>query len=232
MKRSNDSGRAIGYIRVSTDEQRLGPKAQAAAIERWAAREGIQMVAYFVDHGVSGATPIAERKGLLCALAALQPLDAGVLLAGKRDRLARDVGIARGIEAAASKEGALVRTADGTSDATGSAAVISKGLHDLLGEWEREVIRERTTAALALKRAKGERTGGVPYGYRLAPDQKILVIDPIEQQTIERIRSLSAQGTSIRKIVAQLNAEQVPARGACWHVTSVARLIKSQQRAA
>ena len=90
-----------------------------------------------------------------------------MLLAAKRDRLARDVGIARGIEAAALKEGAIVRTADGSSDATGSAAVISKGLHDLLGEWEREVIRERTTAALAVKLAKGERTGGIRYGYHL-----------------------------------------------------------------
>jgi len=232
MQRGNDAKVAIGYIRVSTDEQRLGPKAQAAALERWAAREGVQLVACFVDHGVSGAMPISERKGLLEALAALQPLNAGILLAAKRDRLARDVGIARGIEAAALKEGAIVRTADGTSDATGSAAVISKGLHDLLGEWEREVIRERTTAALALKKAKGERTGGVTYGYHLAADGKTLELDPAEQAVIARIQALSGQGGSIRKIVALLNAEHVPARGACWHVTSVARLIKSQQRAA
>jgi DNA invertase Pin-like site-specific DNA recombinase len=37
-------------------------------------------------------------------------------------------------------------------------------------EFERDQVSERTRFALAHKKAKGERTGGVPYGFRLAED--------------------------------------------------------------
>ncbi len=32
---------AVAYIRVSKDDQKLGPEAQRAAVEAWAAREGV-----------------------------------------------------------------------------------------------------------------------------------------------------------------------------------------------
>src|ERR1041384_5403047 len=189
-----DSRRAVAYIRVSTAEQRLGPKGQMRDLERWAEREGVEIVAVFVDHGVSGAVPFSSRPALLAAVAALQATGSGVLLAAKRDRLARAVDVAASIEAEASKAGGRVRTADGTSDATGSAGIISRGLHDLLGQWERAVIRERTTAALAVKRARGERVGQVPYGMKLASDGVALEPDPLEQAILVQIRNIHASG--------------------------------------
>jgi DNA invertase Pin-like site-specific DNA recombinase len=219
------SDKAIGYIRVSTDDQRLGPKAQAKALDAWSAREGVQLLAVFVDHGVSGGNSLADRPGLLEAIAALQSLGAGVLVAAKRDRLARDVGHARSIEAETAKAGAVVRTADGRSDGSGSAALLAKGLDDLLGEYERVVISERTTAALAVKKAKGERLGSIPFGYRVGADQTHLEPDPAEQATLELIRGLRGAGTPLRAIVNKLNADAVPARGKRWHLTTVSRLL-------
>jgi len=40
---------AVAYLRVSTEDQKLGPEAQRAAIEPWAAREGVQVAAWHVD---------------------------------------------------------------------------------------------------------------------------------------------------------------------------------------
>jgi DNA invertase Pin-like site-specific DNA recombinase len=37
---------AVAYIRVSKDEQRLGPDAQRASIEAWAAREGVSVASW------------------------------------------------------------------------------------------------------------------------------------------------------------------------------------------
>jgi hypothetical protein len=48
---------AIGYVRVSTSAQELGPEAQRAQVEAWAVREGIQVAAWFVDAGVRGEPP-------------------------------------------------------------------------------------------------------------------------------------------------------------------------------
>jgi DNA invertase Pin-like site-specific DNA recombinase len=216
---------AIGYIRVSTDEQRLGPKDQALKLERWAAREGVTLVAVFVDHGVSGGARLQARPGLLAAIAALSSTGSGVLVASVRSRLARDVQIAGTIEAEASKAGAKVRTADGRSDATGSAGVLTKGLDDLLSQWERTVISERTTAALAVKRARGERVGQVPFGSRLAADGKSLEPHPDEQATLAQMLAMRAAGVSLRGIVSELQTTGKPARGSRWHLTTVAKIL-------
>jgi hypothetical protein len=63
---------AVAYLRVSTDDQALGPEAQRAAIEAWAAARGVAVVAWFCDQGVSGAAAIDKRPALLDALAALR----------------------------------------------------------------------------------------------------------------------------------------------------------------
>ena len=59
--------RAIIYIRVSTEDQNLGPKAQQDTCENFCAREGIEVAGVFVDHGVSGGTALEKRDGLLDA---------------------------------------------------------------------------------------------------------------------------------------------------------------------
>lgn len=218
---------AIGYVRVSTKEQKLGPKGQARELERWAKREGIQLLAVFVDQGVSGARPLSERPALLAALAALPATGAGVLVASKRDRLARDVTVVGGIEAEVSKAGGVVLTADGTSDNRGSSGMLMRGLHDLLGAWEREVIRERTTAALAVKKARGERTGGIPYGMQLGADGRTLEPDAAEQTTLALMRGWRGEGVALRGIVERLNADRVVARGGRWHLTTVACLLRA-----
>src|SRR3954469_11593790 len=89
---------AVAYLRASTDEQRLGPEAQRAAIEAWAAREGVSVVAWHVDAGISGGSDLADRPALVAALGALRAARAGVLVVAKRDRLARDVAVAAAIE--------------------------------------------------------------------------------------------------------------------------------------
>lgn len=219
---------AIGYIRVSTEDQALGPKAQRAQVEAWAARCGATVVAWYVDQGVSGATPVAQRPALLRAIAALREHGATVLVAAKRDRLARDVVVAASADRLVAKEGAAIRTADGMSDAGGSAGMMQRGVSDLFAAYEREVIRERTTAALTVKKAKGERVGAVPYGFRLAEDGIHLVSCEAEQATITAVRSMRDEGASLRAIVAKLAESGAVSRvGKPFALTQVANMLKA-----
>ena len=64
--------RAIGYLRVSTEEQALGPEAQRASILAYAKARGLEVGSWHADLGVSGTTPIPDRPGLLAALDALK----------------------------------------------------------------------------------------------------------------------------------------------------------------
>src|SRR5580698_9168809 len=92
---------AVAYVRVSKDEQKLGPEAQRASVEAWATREGVQVVAWHVDAGVCSVTPIDQRPALVAALAGLREHGAGVLVVAKRDRIARDPGLTAAVEGAA-----------------------------------------------------------------------------------------------------------------------------------
>jgi len=97
--------------------------------------------------------------------------------------------------------------------------------HGLAHSVKRRSIPALTLAALARKRARGERTGELPYGMQLAIDGVHLQEDAAEQATIRRIIELRQSDLSIRAIAAALNDEGVPARGARWHPTTVHRIL-------
>lgn len=200
---------AIAYLRVSTEDQHLGPEAQRASIEAWALRGGVRIADWFTDQGISGAAPIDERPGLLSAIAKLQTERAGVLVAAKRDRFARDAMIAGFLSRHIQSLGAQLRTADGTSDNTSPEGELMTGIVDLFAQYERAMIRARTKAALAAKKARGERVGTVPYGYMMkAGSVKLHRCEP-EQKIVGIVLELRAAGYSVRRIAALIHERGV-----------------------
>jgi DNA invertase Pin-like site-specific DNA recombinase len=127
-KRDPDPKKAIGYIRVSTDEQMLGLGCQRDAIEAWCARHDAELVAVHEDIGVSGATPLEKRPGLTDALDGLVVDGAGVLLVAKRDRLARDLIIGAVVERMAERAGARVLSADEVGNGEGPEHQLMRNL--------------------------------------------------------------------------------------------------------
>jgi len=225
-RRSADQKKAIGYVRVSTDEQHLGPDAQRDALARWCAANGVELVGVFDDLGVSGGAALDKRPGLLAALDALVASGAGVLLAAKRDRIARDTMVAAMVERLAERNGARVLTADGTSTEQTPEGALMRGIVDLFAQFERQLIQSRTRAALAVKKARGERVGVVAYGFKLAADGVHLEADADEQSRIATIRALQGAGASHKAIAEKLNADGVPARGDRWHATTIGRVLR------
>lgn len=221
-----DSTKAVGYLRVSTDEQTLGPEAQRAALERWCTQHGVTLVAVFVDQGVSGGADLDKRPALLAAVAALKEYGAGVLLVAKRDRLARDTMLAAMVERLVEREGATISTADGTGEGGTPEAVLMRRIVDAFAEYERLLIKARTKAALAVKRSRGERIGAVPFGYRLAADGVHLEADAGEQESLTLMRQYRAEGLTLRAIAARLDAQGLlPRSGKNWHPNTVARAL-------
>jgi DNA invertase Pin-like site-specific DNA recombinase len=218
---------AVLYCRASKDEQRLSADAQRATAEAWAAREGVQVAACFVDQGVCSVTPVDERPALCAALAALREHGAGVLLVAKRDRIARDVVLAAGVEREAARMGARVVSASGEGNGEGPADAFMRTVIDGAAQYERALIRARTRGALAAKRAKGEKTGGAaPFGFAVADDGVHLVAVEDEQRTIARAREL-ADGRSLRAIAAALTAEgRLSRTGKPFAAMQVARMLE------
>lgn len=219
---------AVAYVRVSTEEQNLGPEAQRAQIESWASRAGVRIVSWHEDR-ISGGKPVEDRPGLLDALASVREFGASLLVAAKRDRIARDVVIAATVEAMAKQSGARVATADGVSYEDTPEGGLMRGLLDLFAQYERAMIRARTKAALQAKLRAGQRLGRVPYGFRA--ESGSLVRHEGEQAVLARFRAMVADGMTPERVAEVANAEQIPTgrtrKGAAgrWHGKSIRRIL-------
>jgi DNA invertase Pin-like site-specific DNA recombinase len=93
---------------------------------------------------------------------------------------------------------------------------------------ERNLTRERTRSALAVKKANGERVGSIPYGYDLAPDGHTLIPNEAEQGVIAEIRAMRSGGMKLQKIASTLTGMAVPTKtrkSGSWSHQAVARII-------
>lgn len=172
----------IGYARVSTDEQNLGMQLDALCA---AGCDRIEQ-----DRGVSGSATC--RPGLDRALGALQPGD--TLVVWKLDRLGRS--LAHLIETVADlgERGVAFRSLTDPVDTTTAAGQLIFHIFGALAEFERKLIRERTTAGLAAARKRGVRLGRRPS---LKPEQAALA------------RRLRDEGQSLREIGRQLGVSRM-----------------------
>jgi DNA invertase Pin-like site-specific DNA recombinase len=209
---------------MSTERQDLSPGAQRAAIEAWAAREGVAVATWHEDLGVSGGAALEDRPGLLAAIEAVRSEGAGLLVVARRDRLARDVLTDALVQRLCERHGATVRSADGVANGDRPEDQLLRSIVAAMAAYERALIRSRTRAALAVKKARGERTGGVPYGFRA--EGKRLVEDPEEAATVARAREFRGEGRSLRQIAAALVAEgRRPRGGGEWAIQTIHRLV-------
>lgn len=224
--------RAIIYLRVSTEEQAeegFGLDAQLEAALRKAAEIGATKVVTFTDPGVSGSLPIDKRPELSKALDALRKGD--VLIVAKRDRLSRSLPIAIAVEEALKAKKATLLSANG--EGTGEpienlSSLMQSRMFQVFGEIERQMIRDRTKAALAVKKSRNERVGTIPYGSRLATDKIHLEPNPDEQRVISKIRALRAKGKTFNSIVEKLNQAHIPTRkGTPWQYRSVWNVLRA-----
>jgi DNA invertase Pin-like site-specific DNA recombinase len=206
---------AIGYLRVSTEEQAtsgLGLEAQKARLSEEAERRGWQ-ITFVTDAAVSGSIDPSKRPGLSQALRALAKGEAQYLLALKVDRVSRSLHAYAALVEQADREGWALVTLDAPVDATTAAGKLMSNVLASVAAWERDVIRERTTSALQAKKARGERLGRpvtMPYEVR------------------ERIVAERAQGLTLQGIADRLTADGIPtARGGTWAPASILAVLRS-----
>jgi DNA invertase Pin-like site-specific DNA recombinase len=219
---------AYGYIRVSSDEQAesgLGLAAQRQRIDAYCQMKGLHLTEVFEDPGVSGGKPLGTRPSgarLLADARRSRP----VVVVARLDRLFRSVADAAqtivdfdrlGIELVAISEG---------FDMTNPYGRAMAQMASVFAELERAMIRERTRAAMKVKRARQERVSGhAPFGWDFRPGGK-LIENRKEQKAIAWIQQLHADGTSLRKIAERLNERGIrPKRAEKWLHSSVLRIV-------
>jgi DNA invertase Pin-like site-specific DNA recombinase len=147
-------GELVGYLRVSTKDQKL--HLQRDALLAAGVQEG-----YLYQDVASGATP--ARPGLEACLKALRPGD--TLVVWKLDRLARSlVHLLKIVQDLEQRHIGfrILEGAEACLDTTTSTGKLFLGLLGLFAEFERNVIRERVVAGLIAARERGHRGGRRP----------------------------------------------------------------------
>ncbi len=97
---------------------------------------------------------------------------------------------------------------------------------------ERNLTRERTRSAMAVKRANVQRVGAVPYGFDLATNGNTLVANEAEQAVIQDIRAMRSKGRTLAAIAKTLTTRDIPTKtgkSSRWTHQAVARILDRMQ---
>jgi DNA invertase Pin-like site-specific DNA recombinase len=224
---------ALGYCRVSSTEQIDGSslKSQEEQIRAYCVLKGIELAGIFVDPGISGGTPLAERPAGAEMVKNLKNGTANLVILTKLDRGFRDTVDCLQTVQLWEKSGVSLHIIDmgGSSvDTTSAAGRFMLTVLVAAAEMEKNRIRERCNEGRRARKAEGRRIGEVPFGYSLAEDGKSLMESPVEQRSLALIRSLKDQGHTLRAIADRLNALQVPTKKGrgLWSYGQVHSILK------
>jgi site-specific DNA recombinase len=229
---------AIGYARVSTEGQAhdgVSLDAQRAKIEAWCLSNGYKLGGLYVDALSGGRAD--NRPQLQKALDAVcerpnrkssrNELPGRVLIVYSLSRLARSVRDTIQIADRLEKANADLVSLSEKIDTTSAAGRMVFRMLAVLAEFERDLISERTSAALQYLRSQGKRVGSVPYGFELTEDPTRLREVPAEQQVIASIVSMRESGSTFRAIAAELMDKRVPAKESRrWHPRLVMMILR------
>tara|TARA_Y100001938_G_C8091088_1_gene435115 strand:- start:1184 stop:1966 length:783 start_codon:yes stop_codon:yes gene_type:complete len=221
--KSTEPKTAVALLRVSTDEQAssgLGIAAQKERIKQYAKSRGLKIRKYYTEEGVSGAKGVDQRPELSQMLQDLKPHT--VVLVAKRDRISRDTFLSLWVEKEAKKIHCTIESAAGEGNGDDPASEMMRRIVDAFSEYERNLISQRTKAALA---KSTKRLGQPEYGWmRDASGRVVKNKDtyPIYESII-RMRKVDNMGWSA--ICTVLNDAGIPTqRGKEWSPTVVMRI--------
>lgn len=217
---------AIGYIRVSTEQQAnegVSLDAQRAKIEAWCTHNGYELVQVYVDAGISGKS-MDKRPGLQDALKSLKKGMA--LVSYSLSRLARSTKDAISIGETVAKRKADMVSLSEQIDTTTAAGKMMFQMLAVLAEFERNLVAERTTNALQHKKATGQKyCNQTPYGFE-AIEGKLVQVEQ-EAQVVAEIQAARAGGDTLQAIANSLNGRGIPTKtGKQWAPATIHLLMK------
>jgi len=185
------SVKALAYVRVSQEDE--NPQNQVEAIKKWASEKGVEVVGYYVDVDISGATRPRERRQYLAMLEAAKVMGIRLLLFYDLSRLSRSVEYGLEELKALSEEGYDFRfVAQEFLDYITDPVLRKKVIMDFLwfAELYREDVKRRTKAALVRLKKEGKKLGRPEYpfpkeeverllrrGYSIAEAHRVMVLE-------------------------------------------------------
>lgn len=220
--------KAIGYIRVSTDEQAregISLAAQAAKIRAYADLNDLELVEIIEDAGKSGKS--LEREGIQALLAKVRSKEAQAVIVYKLDRLSRRVVDTLSVIEQVESAGAGFHSIQERVDTKSAIGRFFLTITAAYAQMERDTIAERTAGALAHKKAIGEHVGRVPYGFTLTGK----TLTKSDAGVIAMIAGWRHEGMTLSEIASELTARGIPTqRGGRWQAKTISNILNRAMR--
>jgi len=219
--------KAVGYIRVSTEEQVKGVSLdnQQKRIELFCGAKEWDLRHIYVDEGKTGSN--LKREGVQELLKECKRGKFDVVVIYKLDRLTRSVKDLGYLIDLFDKSGVAFSSVSDNFDTTTANGKLILNILGSVAQWERDIISERTKDALAHKKSERQVYGPLPLGYEADPDGK-LIENEKELKTVKQIRMLRERGLSYQNIADRLNDSGVPTKkGAKWSKSAIFGIVRN-----
>ncbi len=204
---------AVGYLRVSTDEQSSGIETQKAVINQYideleAKDPSVQryISKFFIDENVSGDSDPEFRTGfknLLDYIHKNKQTNNSVneVWVQTRDRLSRDIDYLGHITILLKRENIQICAVDDDKEE------IVRRVKDILGAEELKKYREKAKEGRKRRIKEEKAMTRAPFGYKINVEGK-LEIDEEKRLIVEQIFSMIEQGVRVKTIAERFNLSQ------------------------
>lgn len=197
---------AIGYIRVSTQEQATSGYSldnQQRVINEECKKNGWELVETFCDEGVSGAT-ISKRDGMKSLLQYIKLNKVDYVIVYKISRLGRKIKDIVNVAEYFDKHEVIIRSVEDNFDTKSMMGKIFLYIGAMFAEVERENIITQVKGGMEQRAREGGWSGGKPpIGYEI--ENKKLIINDAEAKIVKFIFSEYLKGKGYKAIASYLN---------------------------
>ena len=220
----------VSYSRISCEsfsKENLSLTAQARKIASYAEFSGLNIIGEFSE--VFSGKSADNREEFQKAIK-LAKKTKSVFVVYSLSRFARSTTDALLLSDELNRAGCELVLLQEKIDTTTSAGRLFFSITASFASYERELISERTSNALSVKRQANKRISGyTPLGYDLAENGVDLIENKNEQKIISRIKNLREEGFSFYKISQILNAENIKTKNGKNFAPNTVRTILIRQ---
>jgi len=200
--------KTIGYIRVSTNRQKLSISNQISEIKKWSKTNTgkVDLIEIIQDEGISGDALVRTGFDKMVMMIENKEIDAVVCL--NLSRIGRKAAqTLELINKCLDKEVALIDLQDGTDTRTAGGRMSVK-MRAVIYEEELFRIRENIRSVIRYKKDNGLKYNGrVAYG--LYDKNGVLHEDEFEMKIVRNMKNLKSRGHSLYRIAKKLNENDI-----------------------
>ncbi|MHB8172113.1 MAG: recombinase family protein [Thermincolia bacterium] len=218
---------AIGYVRVSTEEQgqeeRFSLPHQKDHIAQECKARGWQLLNTFEDTESGKST--RKRKGFKSALEAMK--DADILIVHELDRLSRNMIDTLIIVDDLTKSRKKFVSIHDNIDSSNEQGELQLHILAVFAHYFRKQLGRKVYGSMLTRAEQGLYNTKPPIGYKL--ENGHLVVDPSESWIVEKIFALYSKNKGLRAIAEELNSLGIKTKtGALWNTFPIRNILKNQ----